>query len=178
MSLKTAHIALGSNLGDRMSRLRAALDKLEVAGDIQIEAVSPVYSNAAIGLGKVPDFLNAVIRLLTSLSPEELLERCLSIEADLGRLRSDQPTSRTIDLDLLLYEDVRLNSPRLQLPHPRIEQRDFVARPSWISIPILQYPENQYRPSSPPFLRVGFFLGRKPFAKPALPAFVQSYILL
>ena len=129
MSLKTAHIALGSNLGDRMSRLRAALEELEVAGDIQIEAVSPVYSNAAIGLGKVPDFLNAVIRLLTSLSPEELLERCLSIEADLGRLRSDQPTSRTIDLDLLLYEDVRLNSPRLQLPHPRIEQRDFVARP-------------------------------------------------
>jgi 2-amino-4-hydroxy-6-hydroxymethyldihydropteridine diphosphokinase len=129
MSLKTAYIALGGNLGDRIQRMREALDQLEAEGDIRIEEVSPVYNNPAVGLGNVPDFLNAVACVQTSLSPQELLRRCLSVEAVLGRVRSGQPTSRTIDLDLLLYEDVQLDTPSLQLPHPRIEQRDFVARP-------------------------------------------------
>ena len=129
MSLKNAYIALGSNLGDRMSHLRASLNELEMSGKIRIEAVSPVYNNPAVGLGNVPDFLNAVACVQTSLSPQELLRRCLSVEAVLGRVRTGQPASRTIDLDLLLYEDVQLDTPSLQLPHPRIEQRDFVARP-------------------------------------------------
>lgn len=128
MPLKTAYIALGSNLGDRIGHLQAALDLLEATG-VHIDAVSPVYQNPAVGLGQAPDFLNAAARVRTSLSPEELLQRCLDIETRLGRVRSGQPASRSIDLDLLLYANAQLNTPHLQLPHPRIGQRDFVARP-------------------------------------------------
>lgn len=129
MPLKTAYIALGGNLGDRLKQMREALDQLETESDIQIEAVSPVYQNPAIGMGDAPDFLNAVARIRTDRSPEELLGCCLTIEKRLGRVRTGQTTSRCIDLDLLLYEDIHLNSTHLQLPHPRIEERDFVARP-------------------------------------------------
>lgn len=129
MPLKTAYIALGSNLGDRIGQMRDAIDQLEADRNVCIQAVSPVYQNPAVGLGDAPDFLNAVARIRTDLSPRDLLDLCLSIESQLGRVRSGQPASRRIDLDLLLYQDVRLDTPHLRLPHPRIAEREFVARP-------------------------------------------------
>ncbi|MGC6456568.1 MAG: 2-amino-4-hydroxy-6-hydroxymethyldihydropteridine diphosphokinase [Coraliomargaritaceae bacterium] len=129
MPLKTAYIALGGNLGDRFKQMGAALEQLETEVGIKIVAVSPVYQNPAVGMGDAPDFLNAVVRIYTDRSPGELLDCCLAIETRLGRVRNGQTTSRSIDLDLLLYENVHLDSPHLQIPHPRIQERDFVARP-------------------------------------------------
>lgn len=129
MSLKIAYIGLGSNLGDRLTRMRTALNYLEEHRGIFVEQVSPVYENPAVGMEAAPDFLNAAARLQTLLTPEELLIECLAVETRLGRIRADQWVPRTIDLDILFYEDVALDTPRLQLPHPRIASRDFVARP-------------------------------------------------
>ena len=124
-----AYLALGSNLGDRLGQMRAALDYLERQYPVQVRAVSPVYQNRAVGMGAADDFLNAVVSVETELGPEPLLDACLEIENQLGRVRSGVWGPRTIDLDLLAYEQAILQTERLQLPHPRIAERDFVAKP-------------------------------------------------
>jgi 2-amino-4-hydroxy-6-hydroxymethyldihydropteridine diphosphokinase len=129
MSLVRAYIALGSNLGDRLGQMQAALQRLSAAGDLTVRQLSPVYENRAVGMGEVDDFLNAIAEVDTSLTPLELLDRCLDVETELGRVRTGGWTPRTIDLDLIAYGDEVIDLERLQVPHPRIAERDFVLHP-------------------------------------------------
>lgn len=124
------YIALGSNLGDRMSNLRGALARLSTQFPIKILRASPVYENRAVGMGEADDFLNAIVEVQTDLDSESVLNACLDVEQQLGRTRSNEGWApRTIDLDLIYFEGVEMDSQRLTLPHPRIAERDFVAVP-------------------------------------------------
>ncbi len=129
MPLVRAYLALGSNLGDRMAQMREALALLQREYGVQVLRTSPVYQNRAVGMGDADDFLNAVAEVATGLAPEALLDACLAVESALGRVRTGAWAPRTIDLDLLVYGEVRMDTERLQLPHPRITERDFVAKP-------------------------------------------------
>lgn len=123
------YLALGSNLGDRLANLRKALALLEANYPVKRRRISPIYENRAVGMGEADDFLNAVVEIETSLEPEALLDACLEVEQSLGRKREGGWAPRTIDLDLLLYEGFCCKTARLNLPHPRIAERDFVAIP-------------------------------------------------
>ena len=129
MPLVRAYLALGSNLGDRMAQMREALSLLEAEYGVRVLRASPVYQNRAVGMGDADDFLNAVAEVETELLPEALLEACLTVESKLGRVRTGAWAPRTIDLDLLVYGEVCMDTERLHLPHPRITERDFVAKP-------------------------------------------------
>lgn len=123
-----AAIALGSNLGDRLAILEGALDKLEQVPEIKVKARSPWYETAPVGPPQ-PDYLNGCAWLLVSLTPLELLHQLLAIEHQFGRIRRERFGPRTLDLDLLLVEDFTLDSPELQIPHPRMQDRAFVLVP-------------------------------------------------
>lgn len=125
--LATVFIALGSNLGDRAGHLRGALRGLSAA--VEIERVSRFYETAPVGVVDQPPFLNAVARGRTDLQPYPLLAFLHRLEAESGRVRTLRWGPRTLDLDLLLYEDLVLDSPELTLPHPRMAERSFVLVP-------------------------------------------------
>ncbi len=141
--LQNIYIGLGSNLGDRMAHLQKALDQLFLRVG-HVHQISRVYQSPAMGFSG-EDFLNAVAYLQTDLAPEALMQELLSIERDLGRRRmvSDERgySSRTIDLDLLAYGDLILDTPDLTLPHPRIQNRLFVLQPFLDVAPSWQHPE-------------------------------------
>lgn len=124
------YIALGANLGDREATICSALRDLERAGDIRVVAVSSLHETEAVGgpAGQ-PAYLNAAAELATELSPRELLERLLAIEAAYGRERSVPNAPRTLDLDLLLYRNAVMDEPGLTVPHPRMWARAFVMGP-------------------------------------------------
>jgi 2-amino-4-hydroxy-6-hydroxymethyldihydropteridine diphosphokinase len=126
-----AYIGLGSNLGEREKTLRTALDRLAANSAVEVVAVSTFRDTDPVGpIRDQPRFLNGVAALETSLGPRRLLELLLEVEAELGRTREGpRGGPRTIDLDLLLYEDVTLDEPGLQVPHPRLHERDFVLEP-------------------------------------------------
>lgn len=124
-----AYLALGSNLGDRLTQMRAALNALETGHSIRVLATSSVYENRAVGMENADDFLNAVVSVETDMEPERLLDACLAVENQLGRVRNRIWAPRTIDLDVLVYGDREIDTERLHVPHPRIAERDFVAQP-------------------------------------------------
>jgi 2-amino-4-hydroxy-6-hydroxymethyldihydropteridine diphosphokinase len=124
------HLALGSNLGDRREHLRRAVAELRGRAAAEIVAASALYATAAVGIEAGPEFLNAALALRTPLSPEEVLELCLALELEAGRLRQEgQWISRPLDLDLLSWEGIFRDSARLVLPHPRLQERGFVLAP-------------------------------------------------
>jgi 2-amino-4-hydroxy-6-hydroxymethyldihydropteridine diphosphokinase len=125
-----AYVGLGANLGDRSAMLRAALEQLAVEPGVSVVAVSSVRETDPVGLVDQPRFLNAAAALDTELSPRVLLDRLLGIERRLGRTREGLRFGpRTIDLDLLLYGDERLDEPGLEVPHPRLHERLFALEP-------------------------------------------------
>jgi 2-amino-4-hydroxy-6-hydroxymethyldihydropteridine diphosphokinase len=124
-----AWIGLGSNLGDRLGHLRKALGLIERIPTTTIAAVSSLYDTAPVGREDQPRFLNAVAEVETELAPEVLLGELLAIEDRCGRIRRDPWGPRTLDLDLLIYDDVRLSSDELTVPHPRLAERPFVLVP-------------------------------------------------
>jgi 2-amino-4-hydroxy-6-hydroxymethyldihydropteridine diphosphokinase len=121
-------IALGSNLGDSQAILAGAIADLEQHGAIAVQAVSSYYRTAPIGPPQ-PDYLNACATLQTSLEPLALLSVLHQIEAKYGRVRRELWGARTLDLDLLLYSDRAIDTPTLQVPHPRMKERAFVLLP-------------------------------------------------
>jgi 2-amino-4-hydroxy-6-hydroxymethyldihydropteridine diphosphokinase len=121
-------IALGSNLGDRAGNLRAALSQLQQRYSFRITAKSSVWETAPVPADQ-PAFLNAVVRAVTSLSPEAVLRALKEIEHSLGRRPARHWGPRPIDLDLLFYGQQRVDLPELQVPHPRILERNFVLAP-------------------------------------------------
>ena len=122
-------VGLGSNLGDRAAYLRRAVEALEGLPRTSVVRVSSVYETRPWGLVDQPDFLNQVAELRTSLGPVELLRSALAIEDRLGRQRTVRWGPRTVDIDLLLYDDLVMDTPELTLPHPRMLQRAFVLVP-------------------------------------------------
>jgi len=125
--MATAYIGLGSNLGDRMATLRTALQRLKTLGPIA--GVSSLYETEPVGYLGQPHFLNAVVAVESVLAPADLLRALLDIERDLGRTRSFPSAPRTLDLDLLLVDNVILDTTDVTLPHPRLHQRAFVLVP-------------------------------------------------
>jgi len=125
-----AYAGIGCNLGDRAATMAKALTRLAGCEGIQVVAVSSFVDTPPVGgpPGQ-PSFLNAAVRLRTSLPPDALLARFLEIEASLGRTRGERWGPRTIDLDLLLYDDLVVATERLTLPHPRMHERAFVLEP-------------------------------------------------
>lgn len=121
-------IGLGSNLGDSRSILAGAIDRLRSHPQIELVAVSSWHPTAPIGPPQ-PDYLNGCATLQTSLEPFDLLSFLHSIEAEFGRVRQEVWGARTLDLDLLLYDDLILDLPTLQVPHPRMLERAFVLVP-------------------------------------------------
>lgn len=124
-----AYVALGSNLGERLQYLKQALELLQQNAGTNITALSAVYETAPVGGPDQDAFLNACAALETALSPTKLLLEMLAIEDKLGRVRKERWGPRVIDLDLLIYDQVRMNTPLLELPHPRLSERDFVLVP-------------------------------------------------
>lgn len=127
--MSTAFVALGANLGDPAATLRAALGALANLPESRVVRSSSLYRTAPVGITEQPEFVNAVARLETSLAPETLLDQLLDIEQRFGRIRAERNGPRTLDLDLLLYDDQLLELPRLTLPHPRLHLRAFVLYP-------------------------------------------------
>ena len=135
----TAYVALGSNLGDKEANLRRALELLIERG-VEIVKTSTFISTEPYGVTDQPQFLNGVCAVRTSLEPLELLHTLLDIEQEMGRVRLRHWGERNIDLDLLLYEDVVMDTPELKLPHPDMQNRDFVLLPLAEIAPELVHP--------------------------------------
>ena len=129
---RSAVIALGSNLGNRLETLQGAVDALEDTPGVRIKAVSAVYETEGVGGPEgQPAFLNAVLVLRTTLPPQSLLERANAVEDAFGRVREVRFGPRTLDVDILTYEGVVLDRAELTLPHPRAHERAFVLAP-WL----------------------------------------------
>jgi 2-amino-4-hydroxy-6-hydroxymethyldihydropteridine diphosphokinase len=122
-------IALGSNLGDRAAYLSQAVQALRASGALYNLGVSSFIETEPVGVVGQPPYLNGALIAETWLEPRPLLELLLEIERNLGRLRPFDRAPRTLDLDLILYGDRRLNEPDLQVPHPRFRERRFVLEP-------------------------------------------------
>lgn len=128
-------IALGSNLGERLSTLQGAVDAIADTPDVWVTGVSPVYETAPVDCPPgSDDFLNAVVLADTTLAANRLMDRALAIEDAYDRERSEVPNSpRTLDVDLIVVGDRRSNTESLVLPHPRAAERAFVLKP-WFDL--------------------------------------------
>ncbi len=126
--MSIVYLGLGSNLGDRQKNILEAVRRLDACGAHAIKLSSIIETSPA---GGPPQglFLNAVLKVETSLPPLDLLKTCQTIEAELGRIRDVINGPRTIDIDILMYDELEMLTPDLALPHPRMKDRDFVMRP-------------------------------------------------
>lgn len=122
-------LGLGTNVGERELNLSRALQMMDSRYGINIKAVSSIYETAPYGVTDQADFLNMTVLVETGLKPLELLQACLSVEREMGRVRTRRWGPRIIDIDLLLYDDIKLSTAELTLPHPGIMQRGFVIIP-------------------------------------------------
>lgn len=125
----TAFVGLGSNLEDPSGQLQRAFADLDTLPDTRLVARSSLYRSAPVGYLDQPDFVNAVARLETSLTPQDLLKSLLNIEHVHGRERTFRNAPRTLDLDVLLYDELQLHEHGLTIPHPQMHLRAFVLRP-------------------------------------------------
>jgi 2-amino-4-hydroxy-6-hydroxymethyldihydropteridine diphosphokinase len=137
-----AFVGLGSNLGDREVTLRAAVGRLRLLKATEVRAVSRFRDTEPVGPVDQPRFLNGAVELETELSARELLDSLLGLEQTFGRDRSAGPPHgpRTLDLDLLLYDEETIAEPGLQIPHPRLHERTFVLEPLAELDPALEVP--------------------------------------
>jgi 2-amino-4-hydroxy-6-hydroxymethyldihydropteridine diphosphokinase len=139
---RTGYLGLGSNVGDPVAHLRAALELIEAEG-IEVEAVSSTYVTEPVGeVLDQPDFLNAAVRIRTELEPEQLLDACKRVEAERGRsFDAPRHSPRPLDVDLLLLGDLELSTDRLTLPHREVTSRRFVLVPLLELDPDLALPD-------------------------------------
>jgi 2-amino-4-hydroxy-6-hydroxymethyldihydropteridine diphosphokinase len=126
--MSIAYLALGSNLGDRNKYITDAIGLLKASG-VRVLKLSTIIETDPVGGPEQGKYLNAVLKAETNLLPEDLHCLTQSIEHRLGRLRKERNGPRTIDIDILLYDDIKLVSRNLQIPHPRMFEREFVMRP-------------------------------------------------
>jgi 2-amino-4-hydroxy-6-hydroxymethyldihydropteridine diphosphokinase len=160
-----AYLGLGANLGDRLESLRRAVALLEERG-VRVLRSSRVYETDPVGGPEQPDFLNAVVEVEASGSVRELLEVCLAVEEEMGRVREERWGPRAIDLDVLTFGDEEHDEPGLQVPHPRMHERAFVL------VPLLELEADPMLPGGRRLrdLRLGpeALTGVRPFAPPLI----------
>ncbi|MDH4074532.1 MAG: 2-amino-4-hydroxy-6-hydroxymethyldihydropteridine diphosphokinase [Acidimicrobiia bacterium] len=130
-----AFLGLGSNIGDRRRALRTAVGAI---GDVV--AVSPLFETDPVGGPEQDLYYNIVVELDTRARPRQLLELCRRLEADAARRRTVRWGPRTLDVDVLLIPGTRVNEPDLEVPHPRMHQRNFVVQPLWAIDPTVEVP--------------------------------------
>ena len=124
-----AFLGLGSNLGDRLTNLQGAVDLLQAEPGLRVAASSRVWETVPVGGPPQPDYLNAVISVETDLSARDLLDVGHRVEARLGRVRKERWGARSIDIDLLLFDEETIDEADLVVPHPRLRERAFVVLP-------------------------------------------------
>ncbi|WP_210620410.1 2-amino-4-hydroxy-6-hydroxymethyldihydropteridine diphosphokinase [Mammaliicoccus lentus] len=127
--MHTAYLGLGSNIGERELQLEQAVTFLNSEEGIKVTQVSPIYETKPIGYTEQPDFLNMCIEISTELEALDLLKVCMMVEQQLHRVRNERWGPRTIDIDILLYDQSVIQSPDLEVPHPRMTERAFVMVP-------------------------------------------------
>ncbi|KEI86262.1 2-amino-4-hydroxy-6-hydroxymethyldihydropteridine diphosphokinase [Clostridium botulinum] len=126
--MHTAYVAFGSNIGEKESYIKRALEKIEERG-MKIIKVSPIYETEPYGVLDQDSFLNGVVKIETNLTPEDLIGELLNIEKQLDRVRERRWGPRTIDLDIIFYDDLIINEKDLVIPHKDMENREFVLKP-------------------------------------------------
>ena len=135
------YVALGSNLDGPVEHIRRAIADLDLSPQIHLGSVSRLYRSAPLGSPTQPDYINAVVKLETELSPEMLLNLLQAIERAHGRVHTGERwDSRPLDLDILLYDDGQIHTADLQIPHPRMVERAFVLYPLHEITPSLEIP--------------------------------------
>ncbi len=127
--MPTAWLSLGANIGDPAAQLADAVRQLDAHGHIAVTAQSSVIRTKAWGKTDQPDFANMAVAVETELTPIDLLHACLDIERDMGRVRVEVWGPRVIDIDLIAYERVEMDTAKLTLPHRFAHERDFVLAP-------------------------------------------------
>jgi 2-amino-4-hydroxy-6-hydroxymethyldihydropteridine diphosphokinase len=127
--MASAWLALGANIGEPAAQLEEAVARLSCYPGIALVARSSIIRTAPWGKTDQPDFYNMVVAIETTLDPHALLAACLGIEAAMGRQRLEHWGPRLIDIDIVAYERLELDEPRLKVPHPFAHERDFVLQP-------------------------------------------------
>ena len=128
--MTTAYIGVGSNVGDRSSFCRSAIDALEGVQGIVVQKVSSLYETSPVGGPPQRSYINLVVKLETDLTAQALLDACKGIERKIGREPSDiRWGPRVVDLDILIFGDEKIGEPHLEVPHPHIRERRFVLVP-------------------------------------------------
>lgn len=135
-----AFVALGANLADPLAQVRAAATALAGLPESRLQRISSLYRTAPLGIRGQPSFINAVAALETRLEPPQLLEALFAVERQFGRRREFHHAPRTLDLDLLLYDECVLDSQELRVPHPRMHLRAFVIAPLLEIAPLCRIP--------------------------------------
>lgn len=138
--MNTAFISIGSNIGDRLHHLTEAVRALHSHERIEVAKVSSIYETVPVGYTDQDDFLNLAVSVETSLDPFELLTACQQIENGLGRVRDIRWGPRTVDLDILLYNNDNIEAENLVVPHPRMGERAFVLVPLLEIAPTIGHP--------------------------------------
>lgn len=136
------YLSLGTNRGDRFKNISTAIKLLDKEDNFEIESISSVYRTFGVNSGAdMPEFLNCVLKVRTSLKPQQVLERCQSIEKTMGRVRKEMKTPRIIDIDIILYNDEIVSTEYLTIPHPKATRRRFVLVPLNEIEPELRFPD-------------------------------------
>ena len=127
--MEKAYLGLGTNVGAREKNLREAVDLITDISGIEVTTVSSIYETEPWGYEDQNDFLNLCVELKTELTPQELLASCQEVENKMGRVRKEKWGPRVIDVDILLYDDFKIDTSKLVIPHPRMDERAFVLVP-------------------------------------------------
>ena len=138
--MTTVYVGLGANVGDKKANINQAVSMLAAMKSTRLLRVAPFYHSAPLGYLKQDWFINTVAEIETALSPPELLDLLLAVEDEIGRVRRERWGPRVIDLDLLLYGDIVMDTLKLTLPHPRMHERAFVMAPLADLAPRLNLP--------------------------------------
>ncbi|WP_342513972.1 2-amino-4-hydroxy-6-hydroxymethyldihydropteridine diphosphokinase [Sporosarcina sp. FSL K6-1522] len=139
--MTVAYLSIGSNIGDRLDHLVEAVRALDVRDDVRVLAVSSVYETAPVGYTDQADFLNIAVGVETTLDAYELLAACQEVEQALGRVRTVRWGPRTVDLDILLYDNDNVVAENLIVPHMRMHERAFVLIPLLEIAPMVVHPK-------------------------------------
>ncbi|MBC8384025.1 MAG: 2-amino-4-hydroxy-6-hydroxymethyldihydropteridine diphosphokinase [Candidatus Cloacimonetes bacterium] len=123
---KICYLGLGSNLGNRENNIRKAMSKIEMIDGITLRKISSIIETKPYGKTDQPDFLNCVVEIETQLASLELLKKIMKIELELGRIRKEKWEARTIDIDILFFGEEIVDLENLKIPHPDIQNRQFV----------------------------------------------------
>lgn len=135
---KLVYLSLGSNVGNRQGHLRNAIGRLESAG--RVLAVSSLYETEPVEFTSQPWFLNCAVALETAMTPKQCMAAVLKIEREMGRQRTQEKGPRTIDIDILFFGNMIVDSPELTIPHPAMHQRRFVLEPLAEIAPDVKHP--------------------------------------